>query len=77
VLATGPNVLGFKPGPRATDFKGDKNPQHIFLKNMEVKPEVPCRNILRHEKEVYEYEIFRRQNRLPRSSQCATRLLRW
>jgi hypothetical protein len=24
VLATGPKVLGFKPGPRTMDFKGDK-----------------------------------------------------
>jgi hypothetical protein len=30
-LATGPKVRGFSFGP-ATDFKGDKNPQHAFLR---------------------------------------------
>jgi hypothetical protein len=31
VLATGPKGCGFKTRPRRWIFKGDKNPQHIFL----------------------------------------------
>jgi hypothetical protein len=31
VLATGPNVRGFKLDRRRWVFKGDKNPHHAFL----------------------------------------------
>jgi hypothetical protein len=31
VRAIGPKGLGFKTRPRRWIFKGDKNPQHIFL----------------------------------------------
>jgi hypothetical protein len=32
VLATGPKGRGFKPGRGGEYFKGDKNPQHTFLR---------------------------------------------
>jgi hypothetical protein len=32
ILATGPKVRGFKPGRGRWIFKGDKNPQHAFLR---------------------------------------------
>jgi hypothetical protein len=48
VLATGPKDSGFKPG------RGDKIPQHTFLR-MGIKPEIPCRKILRHVKDPLRY----------------------
>jgi hypothetical protein len=32
VLATGPKVRGFNPGRGRWNFKGDKNPEHDFLR---------------------------------------------
>jgi hypothetical protein len=34
VLAIGPKVRGLKPGRGRCDFKGDKNPQHDFLRRV-------------------------------------------
>jgi hypothetical protein len=42
VLATGSKVRGFDPDRGRWIFKGDKNPEHHFLRR-EVKPSVPCR----------------------------------
>jgi hypothetical protein len=36
-------------------FKGNKNPQHTSF-GEEVQPLAPCHKILRHVKELYEYE---------------------
>jgi hypothetical protein len=50
VLATGPNVHGFKPG------RGDGFLRMIKICStpsfgLDVKPQIPCRNILRHVKD--------------------------
>jgi hypothetical protein len=49
VLAIGPKVRGFKPGPGLYIFKGDKNPQQAFLRKGS-KAIVPTSKILRHVK---------------------------
>jgi hypothetical protein len=54
VLATGHNARGFKPGRERRNFKGDRNPQHNFLRR-EVKPSAPCRKILRHAEDPLKY----------------------
>jgi hypothetical protein len=36
VLAIGPKVRGFKPSRGRRIFKGDKNPQHAFLRRSKV-----------------------------------------
>jgi hypothetical protein len=78
VLATGPKVRGLKPG------RGDKFSRTIKIRittsfGGEVKPSVPCRKILRHSKELYEYvRYISWQNPLfssPVSSWFATRWL--
>jgi hypothetical protein len=46
VLAIGPKVFGFKPG-RGRWILRAINPYHDFFVR-EVKPSVPCRNVLRH-----------------------------
>jgi hypothetical protein len=46
VLAFGPKVRGCKPGWGRWIFKGDKNPQHAFLRR-EIKAVTPCCKILR------------------------------
>jgi hypothetical protein len=46
VVVSGPKVRA-QTLPRRWIFKGDKNPQHDFF-GREVKPEAPCRKILRH-----------------------------
>jgi hypothetical protein len=46
VLVIGPKGRGFRLGRGRWIFKGDRNPQHDFLRR-EVKPSVPCK-ILRH-----------------------------
>jgi hypothetical protein len=46
VLATGPKGCGFEPG------KGDGFLRAIKILRWEVKPEVPCRKILRRVKEL-------------------------
>jgi hypothetical protein len=38
--------------PRRWIFKGDENPQHVFLRR-DVKPSAPSRKILRHVKELF------------------------
>jgi hypothetical protein len=54
VLATGPKGRGFKPG------RGDEFLRAIKIRSTpsfgwEVKPEVPCRKILRHVKDPLTY----------------------
>jgi quinol-cytochrome oxidoreductase complex cytochrome b subunit len=62
MLAIGPKVSGFIPGQGRWIFKGDKNPQHPFLRRR-IKPSAPCRKILWHVKESFEVwnKIFVRQ----------------
>jgi hypothetical protein len=48
VLATGPKVRGFDPDRGRWIFKGDKNPEHNFLRSHVVD--------LRHVKEPYGHE---------------------
>jgi hypothetical protein len=55
LLAIGPKVRGFKPGRGRWVFKGDTNPQHVFLRKG-IKPSVPCRKILRHVKDRFRCE---------------------
>jgi hypothetical protein len=55
VLAIGPKVRGFKPVRRQWTFKSDKNPYHDFFGG-EVKPSAPYPRILRHVKNLAEYE---------------------
>jgi hypothetical protein len=55
VLVTGPNVSGFKPGRSDTFLRAIKIRSTPFFRR-EVKPLAPCRKILRHVKELYEYE---------------------
>jgi hypothetical protein len=52
VFAIGPKVRGLKPGQRRWIFKGDRNPQHDFIRR-EAKPSVQCRKILRLVKNPY------------------------
>jgi hypothetical protein len=59
VLATGPNVRGFEPGRGQYIFKGIRSTSSY---GGEVKPSNPCCNIVRHVKEPFENEIFRRLN---------------
>jgi hypothetical protein len=49
VLAIGPTGHEFKPDRGLCIFKDDKNPQHDSFGG-EVKPSVPCREILRYVK---------------------------
>jgi hypothetical protein len=56
VLAIGPRVCGFKQGRERWIFKGNKNSYHYFFKKGEVKPSVPCREILRHVKYPFRYD---------------------
>jgi hypothetical protein len=49
VLATGPKVRGFDPDRGRWIFKGDKNPEHHFLRRSHVVD-------LRHVKEPYGHE---------------------
>jgi hypothetical protein len=49
VLATGPKVRGFNPGRGRWIFKGDKNPQHNFLRR-------GSKAVSRHVKEPYGHE---------------------
>jgi hypothetical protein len=62
VLAIGPKVRGFWPGPGIWIFKGDKNPQPSF--GGEVKPSAQCRKVLRHLKKPIKVwkKYFVRQN---------------
>jgi hypothetical protein len=55
VLATGPKVRGFKLSQDDGSLKAIKMRRTTSL-GREVKPSVPCRKILRHVKERYEYE---------------------
>jgi hypothetical protein len=55
VLVIEQKVRGFKPGRRRWIFKGDKVRSTPSFRE-EIKPSVPCRKILRHAKEPYEYE---------------------
>jgi hypothetical protein len=52
VQATGPKGCGLKTQPKRWNFKGDENPQHIFLSDGKYSRKVPCRKILRHVKEL-------------------------
>jgi hypothetical protein len=57
VLATGPKDRGFKPG------RGDGFLRAIEMRSTpsfgwEVKPEVPCRKILRHVKDPLTYQRY-------------------
>jgi hypothetical protein len=57
VLATGPKDRGFKPG------RGDGFLRAIKMRSTpsfgwEVKPEVPCRKILRHVKDPLTYQRY-------------------
>jgi hypothetical protein len=57
VLATGPMVRGFKPG------RGDGLLREIKIRSTlsygwEVKPEVPCRKILRHVRDLLTYQRY-------------------
>jgi hypothetical protein len=47
-------VRGFKPGRERWIFKGDKNPQHDFLRKGS-KAVGPCRKVLRHVKCLLRY----------------------
>jgi hypothetical protein len=49
VLAIGPEVRGFKPGREKWTLRAIK----ITSFGEEVKPSTPCRNILRHVKDLY------------------------
>jgi hypothetical protein len=54
VLAIVPKVRGLKS--RATDFKGDKNPQYAFLRRgSSLQPSAPCK-VLWHVKNSSKYE---------------------
>jgi hypothetical protein len=46
VLATGPKVRGFDPDRGRWIFKGDKNPEHNFLRSKVVKA---CKRTFGHE----------------------------
>jgi hypothetical protein len=65
VLAVGPRVRGFKPG------RGDVFLTAIKIRSTasfggEVKPETPCRKILRHVK--YHFKCEQRYFRVPDSA---------
>jgi hypothetical protein len=54
VLATGPKGLGFKPGRDDGILRAIKiRSTHSFA--CEVKPQAPCRKILRHVKDLLRY----------------------
>jgi hypothetical protein len=53
VLAIGPKVRGFKPGRVRWIFKGDKSPQHTFLRKGSEAVD-PMSNFFRHVKEAFE-----------------------
>jgi hypothetical protein len=53
VHAIGPKVRGFKPGRGDRLLCSTKTRSSTFLRG-ELKPKSPCRNILRHVKELYE-----------------------
>jgi hypothetical protein len=54
VLATGPKVRGFEPG-RGDGFLRAMKIHSTPSFGWEVKPEVPCRKILRHVKDTLRY----------------------
>jgi hypothetical protein len=55
VLATGPKFRGLNPVEDDRSLRQKKNLIKTSFRG-EVKPSVPCRKILRHVKEPYEYE---------------------
>jgi hypothetical protein len=54
VLATGPKGRGFKPGP-VDGFLRAVNIRSSPTFGWEIKPEVPCRKILRHVEDPLRY----------------------
>jgi hypothetical protein len=62
ILAIRPKIRGFKPG-RVDVFLRAIKFRSTHSSGGEVKPEVPCRNILRHVKyHLQEQEILRKAN---------------
>jgi hypothetical protein len=57
VLDTGPKGRGFKPG-RGDGFLRAINIRSTTFFGWEVKPEVPCRKILRHVKDPLTYQRY-------------------
>jgi hypothetical protein len=55
VLAVGPKVLGFKPA-RGYGFLRTIHICGTLSFGGKVKPSAPCRKILQHLKELYEYD---------------------